>query len=624
MKTMTTIELKDKIVAANKAYRAGTPIMEDGEFDELVDSYQKLVSESEFAVFRDSLHEVKGKVKHPYILGSLDKLKAEEPKDVLKFLQKNIKTKLNVSAKIDGISCRCHYENGKLVSASTRGNGSFGEDLSDKIVHVKSVCKSISVKSPIDIRGELVILKDDFEDFSGEFANPRNAVAGIMNRKDWNKDDIAKVSFVCYTILGDKYTKAEQFKLLKNCGFVVAENQELDGPFDEKTIERLMTIAQKNHDYETDGLVLCDSEYRNEEKYRPDTCRAFKINQQIATTRIVDVAFDGPSPNGTHCPVAILDPVELGGATISRATLHNLDIIENLGLKYGSIVKLLRSGDVIPKIVALVDNPEGCSEIILPKVCNCCGSELVRDGVNLRCMNKDCKEQKLEQLTSFVKKLGVKGSAKKLLEKFGILTFDDLLKFVPDKTKKSEVKLYEELQMKIFSRSKQDLLAAMNFNGLAETSINKIVDFYGFDKILAREYVGFPDGVGETTLQKFKDDILENLEIVNKFICDGRYNYSGNDSVTVGSNQNNKNGMSVCFTGKLNTMGRTEAEKKAVAAGFEVKAVNKKLTYLVTNDPDTNSGKGKKARELGIKIISEAEFLKMLNENTLAQDIDAL
>lgn len=622
---MTVKELKEKIIAANKSYRAGTPIMEDYEFDELVERYQSQVSEAEYENFRDSLHEVKGKVKHPYILGSLDKMKSEKPDEVIKWLQKNIKTSMNISAKIDGISCRCHYENGKLVSASTRGNGTFGEDLTDKIKYVKGVQKSISIKDPIDIRGELVILKSDFDTLADEFANPRNATAGIMNRKDWNKDDIEKVSFVSYTILGTAYSKAEQFSILKNEKFDVAWNCDLnDVKFDATLIEKLVEYAQQTHDYETDGLVICDSSYRNEAKYRPDACRAFKINQQIATTRILDVAFDGPSPNGTHCPVAILEPVELGGATISRATLHNLDIIDSLGLKYGSVVKLLRSGDVIPKIVALVSNPEGSSNIVLPKVCNCCGSELVRDGVNLRCVNKQCKEQILEQLTSFVKKLGVKGAAKKMLEKFGIATFDDLLKFTPDRSKKSEVKLYDELQLKIFSRSKKELLAAMNFNGLAETSINKIVEFYGFDNILAERYDGYPEGIGETTLRKFKYDVLENLIHVNKFLSDSRYNYIENTAESAGTAQSTKNGMSVCFTGKLNTMGRTEAEKKAVAAGFEIKAVNKKLTYLVTNDPDTNSGKGKKARELGIRIISEKDFLKMIADNTLEQDVSEL
>jgi len=155
----------------------------------------------------------------------------------------------------------------------------------------------------------------------------------------------------------------------------------------------------------------------------------------------------------------------------------------------------------------------------------------------------------------------------------------------------------------------------MNFEDLGETLINKIVDFYGYDNIEAgKPYVCLPPGVGELTLQKFKDKILENLEYVNKFINDSRYNYlevTGNDSANI-----QKNGMSVCFTGKLNTMSRSKASKLAEDNGFEVRGgVNKGLTYLVTNDPNSGSSKNRKAKELGTKVITEDEFLKLCNSS---------
>ena len=137
-------------------------------------------------------------------MGSLDKLKTEEPKSIIDFIKKYVKTTLNVSAKVDGISCRLHYENGKLISASTRGDGEFGEDITDKVKFVKCIPAKISIEDTIDIRGELVITKSDFMALSG-FANPRNACAGIMNRKEWNKSDVEKISFVAYTVLGTKY-----------------------------------------------------------------------------------------------------------------------------------------------------------------------------------------------------------------------------------------------------------------------------------------------------------------------------------------------------------------------------------------------------------------------------------
>ena len=624
-------ELKEKILAANAAYRSGTPIMSDQVFDDLCDEYQKLVSEDEWNEFRDSLHEVAGKVKHPFIMGSLDKLKHEEPALVKQFIDKCCHS-LNVSAKVDGISCRLHYENGKLTSATTRGNGEFGEDLTDKAAIVKFIPKKLgtgklaSEYSSIDIRGELVILKRDFAKMTS-FANARNAVAGIINRKDWTQDDVGNVSFIAYTILGKLFTKEEQFALLDAWGFKTAWHETFRPYFfkDKKldVVEELFKYASQDFEYETDGLVICDAYYKNEDKYRPDACKAFKINQLVGETTLLDVVFDGPAKDGTHTPVGILEPINLGGSMISRVTIHNLDILKKHDLKYGSIVKICKSGDVIPKLISVVKEVKGAKPIVIPEVCNCCHSPLVRDGVNLRCMNKDCAEQKLTQVYHFIVKLGVKHAAKKSLENFGITDFKTLLDWKPDMSKKMQSTLWNELQMKVFSRSKQDLLAAMNFRGLGETLINRIVDFYGMDNAIAGNFVGLPSGVGESTLSKFKESLQDNLDAVNMIINDKRYHFTQIVPDSTGSNLT-KNGMSICFTGKLNTMSRGEAEQKAISAGFEIKGVNKKLTYLVTNDTNSGSSKNRKAKELGIKVISEDEFLKMIDNVDSESDVLSL
>lgn len=618
---MSKDDIKTKIVAANAAYRSGTPVMSDQAFDDLCDEYQKLVSEDEWNAFRDSLHEKTGKVKHPYIMGSLDKIKYEEPAVVKQFVDKHC-PQLVASAKVDGISCRLHYEDGKLSSASTRGNGEFGEDITDKIKFVKCVPQVLGsgkfgdkYKS-IDIRGELVILKDDFAAMAG-FANARNACAGIMNRKDWKAADVSKVTFVAYTVLGDKFTKEAQFAHLNSWGgFCVAWNKQFmisdtRNKTAEEIADMLFKLASQEFEYDTDGLVICDASYRNEAKYRPDACKAFKINQLVAETTVVDVIFEGPSKNGSFVPVAVLDPVELGGATISRCSLYNLDFISKMGIKYGSRVKLMRSGDVIPKIVEVMPSSNKLADINAPDECPVCGSKLVLDGVNMKCCNDACGDKLLHQTAAFIKQLGVKSASEASLKKFGISCIADLVKFQADPKYKSEKKLESELLSKVFSRSKTALLAAMPFEDLGETLINKIVDFYGYDNIEAdKQYIGLPDGVGEITLQKFKDRILDNLKLVNMFINDSRYNHLEDTHVSVVSSQ--KNGMSVCFTGKLETMSRSRASELAEANGFEVRGgVNKGLTYLVTNDENTNSSKGKAARKLGIKIISENEFLKI-------------
>ena len=624
---MNKEDLKTKIVAANVAYRDGKPTMTDQAFDDLCDICEALMDENEWNVFRNSLHEVKGKVKHPFIMGSLDKLKYEEPEVVKQFVSQ-IRNELNVSAKIDGISCRLHYDkNGKLTNASSRGDGSFGEDLTDKIMHVKNIPHTIPdmhiFGDSLDIRGELVILKDDFAKMSS-FANARNAAAGIMGRKEWNAEDISNISFIAYTILGKAFTKSSQFKMLDIWGFKTAWNTEIHKPFI-GIVDELFEYASQNFEYDVDGLVICDSEYVNEDKYRPDACKAFKINQLVADTKVIDVAFEGPSKNGVFCPVALLEPVELGGATISRCSLYNLDFIESMNIKYGSKVRLMRSGDVIPKIIEVIhDANENMTDIEVPTECPVCGSKLERDGVNMRCMNPDCADKRLHQAVDFIKRLGVKSASEATFKKFGIVDVPSILKFKADKKYKSEVKLENELMTKVFSRSKQELLAAMNFEDLGETLINKIVDFYGYSNIEAgKPYIGLPSGVGELTLQKFKDKILENLGYVNMFINDSRYNYLELTGDKSRINPFAHNGMSVCFTGKLITMSRAEASKKAEAAGYEVKGgVNKGLTYLVTNDTESGSSKNRKAKELGTKVISEKEFLKLIE--TTQMDLGAL
>lgn len=616
---MNKEDLKNKIVEANAAYRAGDSLMSDAEFDKLVEEFQQNWPD-EYDEFRDSLNEGSveygTKVKHPFIMGSLNKVTVEKPDDIFKFIKKHVVGKLNVSAKVDGISCRLHYENGKLIQASTRGDGEQGTDITDKIFFVKNVPTKINVKDTIDIRGELVIFKSDFSGMSG-FANPRNATAGIINRKDYDKADIAKVSFVGYTVLGDKYSKDDQFSLLKTNGFYTAWYETYGS--DEYTLpEFIDTLTEdlvKDHDYETDGLVISDTSYKNEAKYRPDAAVAVKGNMTFATTKIIDVEWRGPSKDGRFSMVAQLEPVQLCGTTVSQATLNNFDFVEKMGIKYGSVVKIQKRGEIIPAVIAVVDNTDTV-DIEPIEECPCCGSKLVNDGLFMRCMNKACADQVNSQLTYFIKKLGVKSISSATLKNFNITSYDDLIAFRPDKKYKTQIKLYDELLDKVFTKSKQDLLAATNFTGLSEVLINKIVDFYGFENIEASNYVGLPNGVGEITLQKFKDSILDNLSIVNKFINDSRYNYMENNPGNSRNVPDNKNGMSVCFTGKLNTMSRTEASKKAEAAGYEVKgAVNKGLTYLVTNTPDSGSSKNKSAKKFGTKVITEEEFLKLISNN---------
>ncbi len=610
---MNKDELKKKIIEANEEYRAGKSSISDLEYDQLVEEFKDSWPE-EYDQFRDSLNEGSIeygiKVKHDFIMGSLDKIKNTDQKSLNDFIRNHVKEKLNISAKVDGISSIAKYVNGKLVEFASRGTGYEGVSYFDKSKYVKGLPQRIDIKDTICIRGELVILKDEIVDSD---TNYRNVCAGYMNSKYWKKEEISKVSFIPYTILGDKYTKNEQFELLEKLGLNVAWHKNID-PKQENLQEALTNYAKIQHEYDCDGLVLIgENSYNEQGVYRPKNSKAYKINELKGITKIIDIDWGDVSKDGYLIPVFVLEPIELGGALISRATASNLDILEKLNAKYGSIVEITKSGDIIPHVDRIVENPEGCIDIVLPEECPCCKSKLVREGLNLRCVNKSCKNQIIEQITQFIKKLGCKHASNATIEKFNILSFEDLVNFIPNKKYKSEMTLYKELQNNVFTKSRQELLAATNFVGLAEKMINKIVEYYGFDNIEKNVFNGLPEGVGDITLSKFKENIKQNLDIVQLILNDKRYSYVENRDKTVST----KKIGSVCFTGALSTMSRNEASAKAMQAGYEVKSgVSKGLTYLITNTPDSGSSKNKKAKELGTKVITEEEFIKLISNQS--------
>ena len=358
--------LKNRIMEANKAYREGQSFLTDQEYDDLLESLKTEMPEEEYEEFVSTLNEgaieknVDGKVKHPFLMGSLDKIKAEEPEVVLKWIKENVKNMLSVSAKVDGISSRAEYKNGNLVSLTTRGDGYFGQDITSKAKYVKGLPESIVFGGLENftgsIRGELVIMREDFESIKDKYANPRNACAGIMNRKDSMENDLRLVSFVPYTILGHDYTKSEQFSFLEDSGFNVAWNVLIDkSGIDDTIVDWLFNTAQDELRYETDGLVICDSEWRNEDKYRPDGCKAYKTNLGVGVTKVIGFDWGTPSANGKLTPVALLEPISLCGTIVKRVTCCNVSYLERMGIEIGKTVKIRKSGEIIPQILEVLD-----------------------------------------------------------------------------------------------------------------------------------------------------------------------------------------------------------------------------------------------------------------------------
>ena len=358
-------DIKQKIVEANKAYREGQSFLTDQEYDDLLESLKTEMSEEEYEVFVSTLNEgaieknVDGKVKHPFVMGSMEKIKEESPDEVKKWIGENIKTKMSISAKVDGISCRATYKNGVLVGIYSRGDGYFGMDFTPKAKYIKCLPSKLNYNFSGDVRGELVCFKSDFESIKDKYANPRNFVAGCLNRKEFNEEEVSLVTFVPYTIFGDSYTKIEQFMLLSKMGFRVVDNiniSESDIGDDVNDVLFNQTTKWMNElDYEIDGLIICDETWKNEDKYRPDGCKAYKVNLGVGVTKVIGFDWGTPSANGRMTPVALLEPISLCGTIVKRVTCCNVSYLERMGIEIGKNVKVCKRGDIIPAIIEVLD-----------------------------------------------------------------------------------------------------------------------------------------------------------------------------------------------------------------------------------------------------------------------------
>ena len=624
--------LKEQIIAANKAYRIGRPIMTDIEFDNLCDEYEAQVSEEEWKEFRNSLHEETGKIKHPFVMGSLDKLKIEEPEKIDEWLEKyNIKT-LSVSAKVDGISCRIHYNgNCEFESATTRGDGWNGQDISDKVKFVKGVPHQIDYSEafvkPFDVRGELVITNADFEPLADTLKNPRNAAAGIMGQKVPDSELLKHITFIAYEIMGGEIEKWEQLECLNDMGFTVVPHTELDvqeliGRHNDVIHQYFEQAIKRDYGFPTDGIVISDIHYKAEDAYRPKAQKAVKISNLLsAKTTLLDVIWDNPSKNGRITPVGIVDPVDIGGATITKVTLNNIEWINQIGLRIGSRVEITRSNGVIPKIINV--ETEGTKDIEPPIVCPECGSPLVCVGVDYCCRNPDCGATGISKVLAFLRALNIKHVSQKTLENLELNTFEKLFAFKADRNYKVQVRFENDLKNQMWAKDELTLFKALPFRNVAEKTLDKIIDFYGWESIKSNPTnffdakATYPIGVGEKILTSFVEILKSNLDILNQIISDKRWTGKKFDQEEVKMRKELMDRFfgSVCFTGKLENFSRKEAAAFAEKHGFIVlSSVSKGLTYLITNDKDSGSSKNKKAAQLGVKVINEEEFIKLCEE----------
>jgi DNA ligase (NAD+) len=621
-------ELKEQIVKYNKLYRAGTPIVSDQEYDNALEVIQKRMIPAEFEAFRKTLMDGSGKVYHKYKIGSLNKAKAET--DELWKWWKKYATKNEVfwSEKLDGTSITITYKDGTLYKAVTRGDGEKGEDVTDKVKHIKNVPAWFNVKKSgiTDIRGETMLTLKNFELLKKiderEYKNPRNTVAGLINNKEVHEEKLNLLEFFALEITTDRATKKPmQYKVLKTLGFKnpvhgtklinMANSNKLNHEF-----TLLLKTLKEKAPYLMDGLVITAMDAVNEDEYYPKKMIAFKVNDEIAETTVKGIEWT-ISKGGLLKPVVLLNPVELGGTTVKRATGYNAKYIQDNGIAKGAKVKIVKSGDIIPKIIEVVEEADvGTMFKSIMLECPSCYSEIEQVGVDLKCTNKKCSAAEVKKVASFIKKMEVDGASETSLANWGITDMKKLLKWKPDTSYKNQVKFYDSFLAKVINGDKEEILGSMTYDGGGRRTIEKLLEFYGEEKlykiaVTKKMPATYPEGIGEKVLSKVMKDFNENHKIMLSITSDKRRKTAPKAKKAKAVNTGGSlAGKSFVITGTLSQPRKYFQNLIKENGGKVASGVSKNLDYLIAGEKA--GSKLTKAEKLGTEILTEKKFMGMI------------
>ncbi|MBK23851.1 MAG: hypothetical protein CME70_07590 [Halobacteriovorax sp.] len=627
---MSQINKLEELIKYHKAlYYQGRPEINDLEYDKLEEELRKLDPKNKTLQIVGTT-TTGTKVKHNTKMLSLNKTyKIEE-------LEKWAENKEVVSTlKIDGVSCSIIFEDGILNLGKTRGDGSFGEDITDKLLWIKSIPKKlVNSNQSVEIRGELFCTESDFFSLTKEMVkiglekptSQRNIVAGLISRKE-NIELCRYIQFRAFDIIAeDIKIKSEKEKetILKKMGFIPEEFTLHENI---KTIKEEVERARlfmSEGDYQIDGLVFTYNEYSLHKElgataHHPRYKIAFKYQGDTKETVIEDITWQ-VSRNGILTPVAEVTPIDLSGAKISRVTLHNYGMVNQYELKKGDTIEIVRSGEVIPKFLSVIKRSKG--KVVYPKTCPSCNEGVSVVDIRILCTNPTCPAQVKEGILNFVQKIGIDDLSSKRLEEMiskGIVSkIEDLYKIkkndllVLDKFKE---KLEGKLLTNISNSKNTDLatfLSALGISGGAINKCEKVVHsgINTIEKILdlkLNELVAV-EGFAEKSATDFLESLQTKHETIKNLVKLG-FSFKSENKKTDGA----LTGLKIAITGTLSEKRTVIESKIKESGGVLVSSVSKKTDILLTNQQTSSSSKYKKATELGIKILSEEELLKLLS-----------
>jgi len=653
-------ELEGLIQKYQASYYNGEAEISDSEFDLLWDELKALSPDSSVLKKVGTGPDVDGfpKAKHLIPMGSQEK--ASNPQEFIVWAKKmgmeganlpqdgadkessltcknkELTKKFIVQYKLDGASLELQYEKGKLVRAVTRGDGITGDEITDNARRMKGTVTKLDIPFSGGVRGEVIMTHDVWQGKYSSKANCRNAANGIMRRKDGQGcEDLQLMVYDAADPENEGFFADELSKVewLEKRGFLTAETKVFTDA--KKIIDYRQKVTEKRDalPFDIDGLVVKDivTDTEDLKRARPEKQIAFKFELETAYSVLREVQWS--ESGATYTPIGIIDPVRLAGTTVKRANLNNPGMIRAIGLKIGSVVSVVKRGEIIPKIESLApldrlaptEQPSRTKEIEFPGTCLACGTKLVDAGTRLYCPNPQCSKRLLHRLEKWITVLDIRELGEKLIkqlfEKKRVTLIRDLYTLKTEELAGfdrmgdlSAAKVIRHIQTKR-ALSLAAFVAGFDLEGIAETTMEKITGA-GFDTLEKLRSASTADlaqvyGLGEITAEVITEGLKECAKEMDAVLKTGIITIAP----PLAANELPMRGLSFCFTGELKSMKRSEAEERIKALGAQAKStVVKGLSFLVTNDPASGSSKNKKARELGVRIIGEDEFLAKLSE----------
>ena len=638
------VEILNK--AAKSYYVDAVEIMPNIEYDKLYDELVKLEKETNVVLSNSPTQNVGyetaselPKKAHESPMLSLDKTKSVT--ELEDWLGDN---KALLSWKMDGLTIVLTYRGGELVEAVTRGNGIIGEVITNNAKNFQNVPLKIEYKGELILRGEAVIKYSDFKrinesisDADAKYKNPRNLCSGSVRQLNPAVTRERKVYFNVFNVvkaddIDFENSKAKQFEWAKNEGFDVVEYKFTNRASLANDIAEFESRIA-NNDIPSDGLVLLLDDIALGERLGstakfPRNAMAFKWSDERQTTKLKYIEWS-PSRTGLINPVAVFEPVELEGTTVSRASLHNVSIFEELMLGVGDEISVYKANMIIPQVY---ENLTKSNTEKVPKICPACGKDttIKKDNESkvLLCTNPDCQVKHIKQYALMASRdaLNIDGLSESTLEKFlskGFIKSDSDL-FHLDKFKDEIINMdgfgkrsYEKLISALDEAKNTTVsrfLYSLGISGIGSANAKMIAKYFDndIDRIISasKDDLLEIEGIGEVLANSIADFFrseknIENIESLRKILKFEKEESVGGDKLS---------GKVCVITGSLQHFSnRNELKELIEKNGGKVSgSVSSKTNYLINNDTASNSSKNKKAKELGVEIISEEDFLKLL------------